>query len=146
MLLLGQEKATGGKVCEGHGGESGAEDGAGQAMRGRQHERSGRRGPRPQRATWGQRGPTHTGHRGRDRWGHAAGARDHSSKRATEAYRRNNGHPPHPSPPHPSLANIPRSCDRPPSKIISPKTKPENALSALCKAKSSSVYTTGVYV
>ena len=54
MLLLEREKATGGKVSEGHRGASGAEDGAGRAMLGRQHEGSGRRGPRLQRATWGQ--------------------------------------------------------------------------------------------
>ena len=102
MLLPEETRGAGGNVSKGHRGASGAEGGAGQARRGRGHDGSGRKGPRPQRATWGQRRPTQTGHRRRDRRVQATGTWGPSSGRATEATEAAQTlSPPHPSPPHP---------------------------------------------
>ena len=60
MLLLGREKATGGKVDEGHRGASGAKDGAWQAIRGRMAEEGGQWVKGAGRGGVGRGGATHT--------------------------------------------------------------------------------------
>ena len=102
MVLPERTKTIGSNVDEGHRVASWARVGQGGARRGLEQQEGGRAGPRAQRATRSQRRPTHTGHKRRDRWCHAAGTWWPSGGRATGPLQaQQDAPPPHPSPPHP---------------------------------------------
>ena len=85
MVLPEREKATGGKVDEGHRGASGGEDGAGRARRGRVAEGGGHWGRMAGRGAGGRGGAVRIGPMGRDRWGGWEGEQSEGSEGAEGA-------------------------------------------------------------
>jgi len=147
-LLIRQTKATGGKVKIDYFGVPLRHFSGGEAIAGGQVRRGGIDGNPFYTGTEAQDAIVYDSPTGRDDL-YAGSGHSHSGRSATTGPTDAAAHtldPPHRSPSPPSAGGHTFILWNTPSQKISTKSKRENALSALCIAMSSSVYTMGVYV